>query len=70
MKTTDPENNSLKEFDAVMWTRARRDELHRQYAALSTAEFVRRVARDGLESPLGVAMARKFRTLDATTLNS
>ena len=50
----------IKGFDAVAWTRARRDELHRKYAHLSTREFVRRLSEEGEASEFGKKLAEKF----------
>lgn len=41
-----------KTFDAVAWTRARRDELHRQHADLPTRAFVRRLSEEGEQRAL------------------
>ena len=49
-----------KSFDAVAWTRARRDELYRKYGHLSTAEFLQKLSEEGRQSEFGRKMAEKF----------
>ena len=57
----------IKDFDAVAWTRARRDELHRKYAHLSTREFVRKLSEEGEASEFGKKLAEKFKQADPST---
>ena len=50
----------IKDFDAVAWTRARRDELYRKYGHLSTAEFLQKLSEEGRQSEFGKQLAEKF----------
>ena len=56
-----------KEFDAVAWTRAVRDELHRKYRDMPTREFVRTLSEEGERSAFGQKLARKFKQADPAT---
>ena len=56
-----------KAFDAVVWTRAVRDGLHRKYGDLPTREFVRRLSEDGEASVFGKKLAEKFKQVDPST---
>ena len=49
-----------KTFDAVAWTRARRDELYRKYGHLSTAEFLQRLSEEGRQSEFGKQLTERF----------
>ena len=56
-----------KAFDAVAWTRAVRDGLHRKYGHLPTREFVRKLSEDGEQSVFGQKLAKKFKQVDPST---
>lgn len=49
-----------KTFDAVAWTRARRDELNRTYGHLSTAEFLQQLSEEGRKAEFGKKLAERF----------
>ncbi len=59
------QDKPAKDFDAVAWTRAVRDELHGKYGHLPTAEFLQKLSEEGHQSVFGQQMARKFRKVDS-----
>ena len=51
----------IKDFDAVAWTRARREELYRKYQDAPPEEFVRRLSEEGKATDLWKALTERHR---------
>ena len=49
-----------KSFDAIAWTRARRDNAYQTYGHLPVDEYLRRVAEEGRNSDFGTALRARF----------
>ena len=62
-----PPNKPAKDFDAVAWTRAVRDDLHRKHAELPTRAFVRHLSEEGERSAFGLKLAAKFKQVAPLT---
>lgn len=55
-----------KDFDAVAWVRARRDELSRNYEGVPTKEFVQRISEDGKTTTLWKRLSERHSRTAAT----